>query len=94
MTDAASSGPTLTSDPEIIRAHAESYHRFMLGLKWLVIHLATTIVFLVVWFATPGGFLGGLVAAAVVLSASVFAMTHGLAHSTERDNPRALEPGG
>jgi hypothetical protein len=84
------------SDPahEYINTHADSYHRFMLGLKWTVVHLASLMVLLTVWFATPAGFLSGLVAGAVVYAGGIFAMRRFLAHSTERDNPGALEPPG
>ena len=67
--------------------HAQTYHHFMLGLKWLTIHLAAVITGLVLWFATPAGFLGGAAGAIVVLAIGIYAMNHGLAHSTERDGP-------
>ena len=73
--------------------HAGSYHRFMLGLKWTAIHLATLIVFLTLWFATPAGFGWGLIAGLVVLGVGIYAMNHGLNHSTERNNPGALDGG-
>jgi hypothetical protein len=82
-----------TPTPAEISAHAGAYHRFMLGLKWTAIHLATLIVFLTLWFATPAGFGWGLIGGLIVLGVGVYAMTHGLAHSTERDNPGALEGG-
>ena len=69
--------------------HATTYHRFMLGVKWAAIHLASLIVFLVLWFATPAGFIGGLITGAVVYGVGVWVMNHGLNHSTERDNPPA-----
>jgi hypothetical protein len=75
-----------TTETELL-THAQTYHRFTLGLKWVAIHLATIIAFLIVWFATPGGFFGGLFVGAVVLAVGVWAMNHGLNHSTERDNP-------
>ena len=75
---------------EAITAHADSYHRFMLGLKWTVVHLATLIVWFTVWFCSDGGFWGGLFAAVVVYAAGVYTMNTFLAHSTERDNPDAL----
>jgi hypothetical protein len=78
---------------EAITAHADSYHRFMLGLKWTVVHLATLMVWFTVWFATDAGFWGGLFAAVVVYAGGVYAMTSFLAHSTERDNPDALDLG-
>ena len=92
MTYTAPSASTSGADREAIIAHAMSYHRFMLGLKWTVVHLATLIAFFVVWFATPAGFLWGLITGAAVYAGGVFAMTRWLAHSTERDNPGALEP--
>jgi hypothetical protein len=88
-----------TSDiPESIRpdvennVHAQTYHRFMLGVKWMAIHLAVLLVFLILWFCTSAGFFAALIAALIVLGAGIYAMTHGLAHSTEKDNPNALQP--
>jgi lipopolysaccharide export LptBFGC system permease protein LptF len=73
---------------EFVR-HANSYHRFMLGLKWALICLATVISSLVVAFASPGGIIGGLVVGALVFCLGFWAMNHGLSHSSERDNPGA-----
>jgi hypothetical protein len=67
--------------------HANTYHRFTLGVKWAAIYLASVIVFLIVGFATSAGFFGGLFVGIVVFLVGVFAMNHGLNHSTERDNP-------
>ena len=67
--------------------HAATYHHFMLGVKWVAIHLASVLVFLIVAFATGSGILPGLIAGAIVFAIGVFAMTHGLAHSTEGDGP-------
>jgi hypothetical protein len=73
-------------DPELVR-HAVTYHRFMLGVKWVAIHFAAVLTFLILWFASPAGFIGGAVAGALVFGVGVYAMGHGLAHSSERDNP-------
>ncbi len=78
--------PALDPASDLAR-HAITYHRFMLGVKWMAIHFAAVITFLVLWFATGAGFIGGAVAGALVLAVGVFAMRHGLAHSSERDNP-------
>jgi hypothetical protein len=67
--------------------HATSYHRFMLGLKWVSITLGSLIAGLTLWFATPAGFGGGLVVGVVIFGVGVWAMNHGLAHSSEQDNP-------
>ncbi len=63
--------------------HATTYHRFMVGVKWALIHLAAVISFLTVWFAANAGFIAGLAVGLVVFFAGVYAMQHGLAHSSE-----------
>jgi Bacterial aa3 type cytochrome c oxidase subunit IV len=65
------------------RVHAETYHRFMLAVKWFAIHFAAVAAFLTLWFATPAGFFWGLITGLVVLAVGIYAMTHGLAHSSE-----------
>ena len=57
-----------------ISVHAETYHRFMLGVKWMAIHLAVILVFLVLWFCTSAGFFAALIGALLVLAAGVFIM--------------------
>ena len=71
-----------TNDLEFER-HAQTYHRFMLGVKWAAVHMAALLVLLTLWFATPAGLGWGLIAGALVLAVGVWAMNHGLAHSTE-----------
>ena len=65
--------------------HAETYHRFMLGLKWAMITVASMIGFLIVGFATSAGFVGGLVVGVLMFGIGTYAMRHGLAHSSERE---------
>ncbi len=65
--------------------HAQTYHRFMLGVKWLSLHLAAILVLLVLGFATPAGFGWGLIAGIAVFAIGAFALTHGLDRSTESD---------
>jgi hypothetical protein len=74
-----------TSGAEAQR-HANTYHRFMLGLKWVCIGMGTMITLLITWFATPAGFLGAVFCAAIVFSGGAWAMNHGLNHSTESDD--------
>ena len=62
---------------------AATYHRFMVAVKWFGLHCAVLGVFFTLWFATSAGFWAGLIAALVVLAAGVYAMTHGMAHSSE-----------
>ena len=77
---------TIDRNAELLR-HEASYHHFMLGLKWVLIHFASIIAFLTLWFATRAGFLGGLVVGVLIYAAGVYAMRHGLGHSSEHDNP-------
>ena len=73
-----------TPRPELM-VHALYYHRFMLGVKWAGIHLAALITFLTLWFCTSAGFGWALIAGAVLLGAGVYAMNHGLNHTSESE---------
>ena len=66
--------------------HAATYHRFMLGVKWTAIHLASMVVFLGLWFAAGAGFLAGLIGGIVVFGVGAYAMAHGLARSSEAES--------
>jgi hypothetical protein len=77
----------INTTPRDLAVHAGSYHHFMLGLKWVGIALAATIAFLTLWFCTPAGFFSALLTGIIVLAIGIFAMTHGLAHSSEGDTP-------
>jgi Bacterial aa3 type cytochrome c oxidase subunit IV len=70
-------------DATELHTHEAAYHHFTLAVKWAVAHLAAILVFLTLWFATPAGFWWALLAAIVVVGGVVYAMTHGLAHSSE-----------
>ena len=47
-------------------AHERTYRLFNLLLRWCMIHLASLITGLTLWFATPAGFPGGLAAGLAV----------------------------
>ena len=66
--------------------HATTYHRFMMGVKWAMIALASLIGGLTVAYGAGAGPVAGVFVLAVAFSAGVYAMNHGLAHSSERDN--------
>ena len=71
-------------DPtSLARAHARSYHSFTLLLKWGLLHLAVILVFLVTTFCTPAGWGLGLFFAILVAAIGIWALTHGLNHSSE-----------
>ena len=53
--------------PELL-AHEQTYHGFSILLRWCMLGLATGISTLTLWFATPAGFLGGLVIGIVVFA--------------------------
>jgi hypothetical protein len=66
--------------------HAQTYHRFMLTLKWLLISGASLVMFLALYFATTASFLGALVVGLLIFSAGAWAMHHGLSHSSEAES--------
>jgi hypothetical protein len=79
--------------PAELLPHAAAYHRFMLGVKWFGIHCAALIVLFVLWFATPAGFGAGLIAGLVVFGLGAYAMSHGMARSSEvGDLPQTPPP--
>ena len=53
--------------PELL-AHERTYHGFSILLRWCMLGLATAISTLTLWFATPAGFLGGLVVGILVFA--------------------------
>ena len=72
-----------TSDEELER-YAATYHRFTLAVKWFGIHLVALTAFLTLWFCTSAGFLSALVAGAVIFAIGIYAMNHGMNHSSEQ----------
>ena len=52
-------------------------------VKWFAIHLAAVSVFLILWFGTGAGFGWGLIVGLLVYGLGVYAMRHGMAHSSE-----------
>lgn len=81
----------IATDPEsILEAHGRTFHGFTLGVKVFCAHLAVIMTFLVITFCTTAGWGVGLVAAIIVAAAAIWALTHGLNHSTEE---ASLHPG-
>jgi hypothetical protein len=54
-----------------ISHHLSTFNLFTGMTKWGSLHLASLLVLLTLWFCTPAGFLGGLVAAVVVTALGV-----------------------
>jgi|HubBroStandDraft_4_1064222.scaffolds.fasta_scaffold224943_1 hypothetical protein len=82
MTDQTSGLPNPVEDFE---ARAVTYHRFMLGVKWVAIVLGAVILALAISFCTQAGIFAGLLAGLVVLAVGAWAMRAFLAHSTEAE---------
>lgn len=56
-----------SQDPELVD-HEKTYHTFNVLLRWCMLHLATVILTLTLWFATPAGFWGALFVGVVVFA--------------------------
>ena len=79
-------------DETELEVHERTYHRFMLGVKWFAIHCAVIAVFFGMWLASPAGFGWALIAAVIVGAVGIWAMRHGLAHSSEGHPTDASQP--
>ena len=63
-------------DAELV-AHERTYHVFNVLLRWCMLLLATAIIDLTLWFATPAGFWGGLgIGTAVFIAGYVGLVRH------------------
>ena len=51
-----------------------TFHSFIMLTKWGSLYLAALLLFLVLWFATDAGFLGGLVATVIVIVAGTLVL--------------------
>jgi hypothetical protein len=51
-----------------------TFHSFIMLTKWGSLYLAALLLFLVLWFATDAGFLGGLIATIVVIVAGTLVL--------------------
>ena len=69
----------------VLIAHEKTYHGFSVLLRWCMLGLASVISALTVWFATSGGFWGGLVTFVVVWAAGYYGMVH-------REEQQSLDP--
>ena len=81
----------VVTDPEsILEAHGRTFHGFTLAVKIFCANLAVIMTFLITAFCTPAGWGVALILAIIVAAVAIFALTHGLNHSTEEDS---LHPG-
>ncbi len=69
----------------VLIAHEKTYHAFSVLLRWAMLGLASSISAFTVWFATPGGFWGGLVVFALVWTAGYYGMV-------KREEQQSLDP--
>lgn len=56
------------NNPEL-QVHEKTYHLFNMFVRWSMVGTAVALTVLTLWFATPAGFLGGLLAGIVVFAA-------------------------
>ena len=77
---------TRASDASEFAVHAQTYHRFMVAVKWIAISFAAGLSFLTLYFATTASFLGALVVGVLIFWAGAWAMSRGLARSSEAES--------
>jgi hypothetical protein len=58
----------------IIEEHEKTYSGFLKMTKWGSLYLAGILLFLVLWFCTPAGFVGSAIPAVVLLAAGLFCL--------------------
>ena len=60
-------GDDYTRGEMIIEEHEKTYEGFLRMTKWGSLYIAAMVLTLTLWFCTPTGFLGAVIAAAVVI---------------------------
>ncbi|MEO8115086.1 MAG: aa3-type cytochrome c oxidase subunit IV [Phenylobacterium sp.] len=60
-----------------ISEQVSTFHLVMNLTKWGSLHLAALLIFLVLWFCTPTGFVGALVAGVVVMGLGIVLLRGG-----------------
>jgi hypothetical protein len=71
----ATQGGDYTRGEMIIEEHERTYSGFLKLTKWGSLYLAALLVFLVLWFCTGAGFLGGLISAVVLAVLGTLALS-------------------
>ena len=71
----ATQGGDYTRGEMIIEEHEKTYDGFLKMTKWGSLYLAVLLILLVLWFCTPTGFLGALVAAVVLAVLGTLALS-------------------
>ena len=59
--------------PDLL-AHERTYQAFNMLLRWSMLGLATGLTSLTIWFATPIGFIGGLIVGIIVWVAGYYGL--------------------
>jgi hypothetical protein len=54
-----------------IHAQKDTYAAFLNGSKWGSLAIAVVVLMLTLWFCTPSGFLGGLIAGVVLAAVGI-----------------------
>ncbi|MFI4965890.1 MAG: aa3-type cytochrome c oxidase subunit IV [Caulobacterales bacterium] len=55
-----------------IHEQVSTFHLVVGLTKWISLHIAAMLVFLVLWFCTGAGFLGALITGIVILALGIF----------------------
>jgi hypothetical protein len=71
----ATHGGDYTRGDMIIEEHEKTFSGFMKMTKWGSLYMAALLLLLVLWFCTPTGFIGAVVAAAVLLIVGTLALS-------------------
>jgi hypothetical protein len=58
-----------------IQEHTRTYAGFVKMAKWGSLYIAALILFITVWFCTPGGFSGGLISALVLIGVATLTLS-------------------
>jgi hypothetical protein len=63
----ATQGGDYTRGEMIIEEHEKTYAGFLKMTKWGSLYLAAALLLLTLWFCTPAGFLGALIATVIMV---------------------------
>ena len=60
--------PVKSREDPILVAHERTYHAFNVLIRWCMVALGSSLLFLTLWFASSEGFIGALVTGVVVFA--------------------------
>jgi hypothetical protein len=69
--------PVISQEDAELVEHERTYKAFNVLLRWSMVALASSILFLTLWFASPAGFFGALVIGVIVFAFGYFFLVRG-----------------